>query len=310
MVSSDPGDENLRPRARAEWDMPVIGGSGGEPPSPRTPQDRTDATEGSVPGAEQRGGTNSASSRAGAVTPGSGGTPDAPPPATPDSLPSAPVAGKSAKPNRTPAVLGLAGALLLVMMISGNSDDVELTVSDPAGPSPVVELDGGSADVEIRAASGNQFRLESSEGEVCFAQQTSDRDDISADCSGADRYVLTVPEGVTLNLDSGSGSVDVQGTYASASLEAGSGDLRFRGQADRLELESGSGGIDLELNGAVRNGRAEAGSGNISVRGVPENMRVETDSGSGNVKVPAQSGDGNAGRLMLETGSGNIDVRE
>jgi hypothetical protein len=134
-------------------------------------------------------------------------------------------------------------------------------------------------------------------------------------------YSIEVPAGVTLDLESGSGSVDVDGTTGNVQARVGSGQLRLINIVGDVQANTGSGTIDLGgISGAVR---AEAGSGEIRGSDVKRVQEVSTGSGAislaGTFKeaasVRASSGSvdlklkpDSAVLVNVKTGSGDISV--
>ncbi|HYF93902.1 MAG TPA: DUF4097 family beta strand repeat-containing protein [Symbiobacteriaceae bacterium] len=131
------------------------------------------------------------------------------------------------------------------------------------------------------------------------------------------RLDVTVPEGTSCSVESGSGAVEVVGTGAPVRIETGSGDVNIAtvGHADietgsgavkgsqingSVSAETGSGSVDFTaVNGALS---LEVGSGAVAARQINGDLRVDT--GSGSVVVEDVGG-----RIELETGSGKVSVR-
>ena len=144
-------------------------------------------------------------------------------------------------------------------------------------------------------------------------------------------YEMTLPADTTLQVNTGSGEISVQGVRAPAKLHTGSGDIRASdlGPQSRLETGSGSvhadsvaapcyastgsGGIQADLTGSG-DVDLHTGSGGIRVRGVNGGLRARSGSGEltvdGNVKGPWQLHTGSGSiRMALSSSSGfNLDV--
>ncbi len=132
-------------------------------------------------------------------------------------------------------------------------------------------------------------------------------------------YEVIVPENTSVRGHSGSGNQSVEGVKGTVDLEAGSGDmelsrvtgdLRFqtgsgnirgRGVSGPVRLKAGSGDIEIE---EVGQGDVDArtGSGNITVRGVNGGFRAEA--GSGDIRADGKP----ASLWSIRTGSGNVDL--
>lgn len=107
----------------------------------------------------------------------------------------------------------------------------------------------------------------------------------------------------SLELEDGSGNIDISDIAGDVTIEDGSGDLEVRGVGGTVRLDDGSGNIEVAEAGAVI--VKEDGSGDIRFEDVRGNVRIERD-GSGNIRVRGVGGD-----LVVERdGSGDIDVAE
>lgn len=110
-----------------------------------------------------------------------------------------------------------------------------------------------------------------------------------------------------LEIDTGSGSVtvqDVEGPWVL--VDTGSGGVDARGiRAERLEVDTGSGGIDL-LEVSAPDVTVDTGSGSVEVEllSVVQNLEIDTGSGGVTVYLPANLD----AEIEVDTGSGGIDV--
>lgn len=98
---------------------------------------------------------------------------------------------------------------------------------------------------------------------------------------GRSEWTLTIPDGLIVDMNTGSGNIEITG------LE--------------IELKANSGSGNVEVDRVTGDTRLSTGSGNISVRDMAGELRVNT--GSGTIRVDNVSGDSD-----LNTGSGNIRV--
>lgn len=135
----------------------------------------------------------------------------------------------------------------------GRSNSVDIAVTVPAGST-----------VDARAGSGD-IRLDGRFGAV------------NGKCGSGDIAVDTCDD---LRLTTGSGDAYVN-ECAGASVRTGSGDIRLGSAGGTVDLESGSGGIEVEQ--PLHDGRASAASGDVRINTV--DGRVELKTASGDITV-------------------------
>ena len=101
--------------------------------------------------------------------------------------------------------------------------------------------------------------------------------------SGSDAYIVldvSVPQGMSVNIDDGSGSLDIADIVGDVSIDDGSGSIDVSNVAN-LKIDDGSGSIDVfDANGDVS---IVDGSGSITVKRVQGSVTV--DDGSGSIKI-------------------------
>jgi DUF4097 and DUF4098 domain-containing protein YvlB len=130
---------------------------------------------------------------------------------------------------------------------------------------------------------------------------------------------IKVPKNIELEIDDGSGYIEIKNINGDVELDDGSGDLFLEDIVGRVVIDDGSGEIvmknieghiDLddgsgEINVDVVKGDLiiDDGSGEISVTEIVGD--VDIDDGSGNIRV-----DGVDGYVVIGDGSGNIRVRD
>ncbi|MBY6186524.1 DUF4097 domain-containing protein [Marinobacter hydrocarbonoclasticus] len=110
---------------------------------------------------------------------------------------------------------------------------------------------------------------------------------------------LVIDGGQQLTLDDGSGDARIRNIQGDANIEDGSGNLWISKVGGNLEVEDGSG--DLEVTEVGGYARVDDGSGNLSVEAVQGPVTV--DDGSGDIRI-RQTG----GFTLLEGGSGGLSV--
>ncbi len=91
---------------------------------------------------------------------------------------------------------------------------------------------------------------------------------------------ISVPQGLSVNIDDGSGSLDVVDIAGDVSIDDGSGSIDVSNVAN-LNIDDGSGSIDV--SGASGDVSIVDGSGGILVKHVQGSVRI--DDGSGSIRV-------------------------
>jgi hypothetical protein len=110
---------------------------------------------------------------------------------------------------------------------------------------------------------------------------------------------VRLPEGMFLNVEDSSGSVEVRNVRGGIELVDGSGSIRMVDVGGRLKIRDGSGSIAVE--GAAGDIEIVDGSGSVTVVRVGGSVSVED--GSGSIQVSDVSGD----LLVPDDGSGSLD---
>jgi len=110
---------------------------------------------------------------------------------------------------------------------------------------------------------------------------------------------VRLPEGLHLNVDDGSGSIDIENVRGDITLDDGSGSLTMKDVGGVVEIEDGSGSISVKGVGGDLS--INAGSGSIKVKGVAGSVTV--DDGSGSIDVSDVEED----LIIVDDGSGGLD---
>ena len=228
-------------------------------------------------------------------------------------------------------ILTLCGALLLATpALADWSDydyieDRELTLA--AGGLTGLEINAGAGPLEVRGKSGADsitvdatVMVDGAEGDKAreyieknmklTLERNGDTAELVADFkdgmgwnskSGAIALDITVPPGLALVVDDGSGSMLIENTGADVRIDDGSGSLAIRDVAN-VVVDDGSGSI--EISDATGNVEITDGSGSITVRRVTGNVSVED--GSGSIKVRDVEGD----FRVVDDGSGSVNYSD
>lgn len=219
---------------------------------------------------------------------------------------------------------------IATIRVQGGSGDVVVRGTGPAGQARikrVVRYQGGEPDNARYEIEGSELVLDTDCGSRCSIS-----------------YEVTVPEGVAVQGEVGSGNVELS-RVGTVELRLGSGDVRVADASGALGVETRSGNIDVsETSAAVRlhatsgditarrlggTVDAEASSGNVIVElETPASARAHASSGDVTLLVPAGSyrvrsnagsgderitvADNPAASLVLDgsAGSGNVTISE
>ncbi|WP_394204304.1 DUF4097 family beta strand repeat-containing protein [Shewanella waksmanii] len=119
--------------------------------------------------------------------------------------------------------------------------------------------------------------------------------------SGRSPYIdvtLRVPARFNMEIDDGSGSIDIEGVKANIAISDGSGSLSVTDGAN-LSINDGSGSIEVRnIDGAVK---VDDGSGSMSLANIGGDVMI--NDGSGDLSVKDVSG-----KVTIDDGSGDINV--
>jgi lia operon protein LiaG len=216
-----------------------------------------------------------------------------------------------------------AWADLRVMVPPGKRVSVNIGVGriDASNVNGDLDLDTSSGNVSAERIRGS-LNVDTGSGDVTV---TTVDGDLSID-TGSGNVRFTGATSGNINVDTGSG--DVTGTTVRStdlSVDTGSGNILLGAvTAPSLRLETGSGDVEVDLLSDTDDINVETGSGNVTI-GVPANfgsaIDVETSSGDVSTEMTitvtrrsedrliGRIGDGQ-GRLHVETGSGDVTLRE
>lgn len=216
------------------------------------------------------------------------------------------------------AVAAVAGGALILLGVVARDTEI---VSDTYRDVRELRVASGSGDVSIvQGAAGTPVRVDARITRSFISPHRRDRLDagvlrLAADCSswiGIDCHVdydITVPPGMRVAADVGSGDTRILGLRSTGQVVAhgGSGDLELRDvSAPSVDLRVGSGNITSDLRRST-SVRAETGSGDLvlGLTGTPQRVRAVTGSGDVQLTVPATSY-----RIDTNTGSGDVTTDE
>jgi hypothetical protein len=188
-------------------------------------------------------------------------------------------------------------------------DKNQVEVHGTAGEGSSFEISGSGANVVVRIKNGDESRS------WFWWGSTGPREDSTLE--------IMAPKAVSPEVHVVSAEVDVTGLDGSHSIniESVSGDVRLEGRTERLEVKTVSG--DMRSSGAAKRARFESVSGDVTAEGLDGEIGVETVSGDARLgaaaisefKANSVSGDMNLsgtlaprGRIRAETMSGDVHL--
>ncbi|MEM6295397.1 MAG: DUF4097 family beta strand repeat-containing protein [Myxococcota bacterium] len=129
---------------------------------------------------------------------------------------------------------------------------------------------------------------------------------------GVDWVVILPPhdDARIFDLDSGSGDIDLFGTWGITVASTGSGDIGLHGVwAEDIDLDTGSGDIGIDLEGSFLSLHADTGSGDVGIRIPSGSYDLSITTGSGDVSTRDIDDDASAEAIVdVQTGSGDVSV--
>lgn len=113
---------------------------------------------------------------------------------------------------------------------------------------------------------------------------------------------VKVPAELSMNVDDGSGSIEISNIMGDVEIEDGSGSMVIDTIGGKLKIDDGSGSMRIDsVKGDID---IEDGSGSMTVYNTGGNVVI--DDGSGSIKVKSVEGD----VIVKESGSGSVSIKE
>jgi hypothetical protein len=204
----------------------------------------------------------------------------------------------------------------------------EIAESFAVQPGHSLVIDADAADIQVAPGTGEtllvQVLLHARAGSETKADQIFDRTDMRFNQSGDQVRLdidsgsggsflglfgqetpditvsVTCPPSFNLDLDTGSGEIQVEGISGELVFDTGSGAINGSGLQGTVQSDTGSGKIIIDgLQGDLS---ADTGSGSISAAGLSGSFAGDT--GSGSISVS-----GSLSRFTADTGSGSVTIR-
>ena len=179
-----------------------------------------------------------------------------------------------------------------------------------------LEVQGGSATVEIRPGDGTEVRVDRQSERNLFGSDPKEKYDagdgrlqlnsggcgfLSFGCKTS--YVLTVPRDVKLKVENSSGKVAVSGIEGGAELKTSSGEIEVHDVGGALDLRSSSGSIEADgLTSTSVSTHSSSGDATLEFTVAPQSVEAKTSSGDVSIGIPA--GD-EAYKVDTKTSSGD-----
>ncbi|OIV37656.1 hypothetical protein BIV57_09810 [Mangrovactinospora gilvigrisea] len=195
------------------------------------------------------------------------------------------------------------------------------------GPSQGVEIDGGSATVEVRAGKAGRVRVQQQLGwtlrspRVNVDQEPSGTLHIEPSCARSSKLFssldcdvtlrVTMPADAPLRVTTGSGSIQLRNLGGTLKAVASSGTITGTGlRSTEVSGTANSGMVQFDMAGTPRRLSLDAESGTAQAT-VPRGSRFQlsTAGGTGTLQVAPGLSDRNSGnRLDLTVNSGTVQV--
>jgi hypothetical protein len=219
--------------------------------------------------------------------------------------------------------------LFFIFSCSHSQSQEEKTVEKSFSGVKSIDLSTASGDCMIKKGGGNNVQV--------VVTYTYDDDDYTPkmdqsgsrlkleekfhakNTRGSSKWELTVPDGLSIEFNSGSGDMELSGLKGDVDFNTGSGDAHIENFDGELKCNSGSG--DFELKNIKGEAKVNSGSGDHRISDSDLNAKANTGSGDvevndskGGYKLNTGSGDVEASRIALteegnfNTGSGDVEV--
>jgi hypothetical protein len=159
-----------------------------------------------------------------------------------------------------------------------------------------------SADIYTSSKSNSEYEFDLSDsGVTAFLVAKTSSSGMWMGNSPRIDLVITVPTKMMLEINDGSGAINISNINGAINVIDGSGEISLSNIMGNVAIDDGSGEINLsDIDGDLS---IEDGSGSIYARGVSGNANINDGSGDLTVKQVK-------GSITLEDGSGDINIEE
>ncbi|MDH3665093.1 MAG: DUF4097 domain-containing protein [Alphaproteobacteria bacterium] len=183
-----------------------------------------------------------------------------------------------------------AGAGSMVVTGDGNASEIEVTAT--------IQVDTGD-DKKAQEIIADRLTLTLDRNGDSVILKSYFDGGMWGNSSGSVKLEVVMPQGISLQVDDGSGSIVIEDTEGDVEVEDGSGSLKVF-NAGNVEIDDGSGSIEVE--GATGDISIIDGSGSITVSEVGGSVTIDDGSGSINIDDVAKD------VIIEDDGSGGLNV--
>ena len=162
--------------------------------------------------------------------------------------------------------------------------DIDLQKSNSEKTELVGDYDESKLNVEVLFKNGQLSVVEK-------MKKKNNRGEIKS------KYTLSIPNDVFVNINTGTGDVNLKELSAETNLNSGTGDIVFQQYDGTSNLNSGTG--DVEVRDSKGEINMNSGTGDVIINN--SSGKLMANSGTGNVKV-----DNVDGSLSANSGTGNV----
>jgi hypothetical protein len=206
-------------------------------------------------------------------------------------------------------LLSLVLVLFFIAGCSHSHSQEEKTVEKSFDGVESIDLNTASGDCIVKKGGGNDVKV--------VVTYTYDEDDYTPkmdqngsrlkleekfhdnNVRGSSKWELTVPDGLSIEFNSGSGDLELSDLKGEIDFNTGSGDAHIENFDGELKCNSGSG--NFELKNIKGEAKVNSGSGDHHIS--DSDVYAKANTGSGDVKV-----NDSKGGYKLNTGSGDVEA--
>ena len=182
--------------------------------------------------------------------------------------------------------------------LTGLTEDTKVSQDTYPVEGQALTIEARSADVEVRSGDGSEIKIERQFERNVFGSDPKEKYEdgtlklrdtgcgfLSFGCDT--NYILTVPEGVKVTLESSSGDLKVSGLQSGADLKSSSGSIEAHNIAGALQMESSSGDLEAQdLRATTVSTQSSSGSVDLDFSAEPQSVESESSSGDVTIRIP------------------------